>query len=55
MALGGVGYFYTLGSLNFALGCVGISRAKTIGVDLHLEVVLQFSVWHSVCETLGIE
>ena len=41
--------------LNCALGCVGICRAKTIGVDLHLEVVLQCSVWHSVCVSLRIE
>ena len=51
----GVRYFYISGSLNCALRCVGISRAKTIGVDLHLEAVLQCSVWHSVCVTLGIE
>ena len=28
---------------------------KTIGVDLHLKVVLQCSVWHSICVTLEME
>ena len=51
----GVRYFHISGSLNYALRCVGISRAKTIGVDLHLEAVLQCSVRHSVCTTLEIE
>ena len=39
----GVRYFHISGSLNCALRCVGISRAKTIGVELHFEVVLKCS------------
>ena len=50
----GVQYSYILASLNCALRCVGISQAKTIGVDQHLEVVVKYSVWHSVSVTQGI-
>ena len=51
----GVGHSYILGSLNCVMGCEGACRAKTISVDLHLEVLLQYSVWHSVYMALGIE
>ena len=39
VTLGGAGYSGTSGSLNCAPRCVGTCRAKTIGLDLHSEVV----------------
>ena len=42
------------GSLNCGLRCVGICQAMTSGVDLHFEVVLPWSVWHSFCKTLRL-
>ena len=35
--------------------CVEICHAKMIGVDRHIEVVLQCSMWQSVYVSLGIE
>ena len=37
------------------LGFVGTCPAKMIGVDLHLEIVQQYSVWYSVYMTQGTE
>ena len=39
MSVGCVGYSCISGSLSYALGLVGTSRAKTSGVDLHSEVI----------------
>ena len=52
----GVRYFYISGSLNCALRCMGICRAKTSDVDLHFEEVLPWSVCtlHSAHKTLRL-
>ena len=55
MDVGCVGYSCISGSLSCTLGCVGISRAKTSGVDLHAEVVYFCSVWHRAHVVLGMK
>ena len=44
--VGFVGYSCISGLLSYALGCVGTSRAKTLGFELHSEVMYSFSVWY---------
>ena len=48
------GYSCISGSLNCALRCAEICRAKSSDVDLHFEVVLLKSVWHSAHKTLRL-
>ena len=54
MSVGCVGYSFISGSLSCALGSMGTSRAKVLGVDLHTEVMYFCSVWHSAHVVLGM-
>ena len=46
VSVGCVGYSWISGLLSCELECVGASRIKTSGFDLHAEVMYFCSVWH---------